>query len=142
MVSRLNQRHARSRPFAPELEARIASYELAYRMQSAAPEVVDLSSESAATRALYGMDDKPTAKYGSMCLMARRLVERGVRFVQLYNGSGSKWDAHSKIEKNHTARCRSCDKPIAGLLTDLKQRGLLDETLVIWGRRVRPHTTV
>ncbi len=132
-IAELNRIHAARRGEVSELEARIASYELAYRMQSAAPEAVDISSESQATRDLYGLDDKPTATYGRMCLLARRLVERGVRFVQLYNGSGSKWDAHSKIEKNHTERCRSCDRPIAGLLKDLKQRGLLEETLVVWG---------
>jgi len=101
--------------------------------QFAAPEAVDFSKESHPTRDLYGLDDKPTAKYGGMCLLARRLVERGVRFVQCYSGSGGAWDAHSDIEGNHSRLCRATDKPIAGLLTDLKARGLLDETLVIWG---------
>ena len=129
----LNRRHAAERTQQSELEARIASYELAFRMQAEAPEAVDLSQETAATRALYGLDQKETASFGRMCLLARRLVERGVRFVQLYSGSGSKWDAHSGIEKNHSENCKSVDLPTAGLLKDLKQRGLLNDTLVIWG---------
>ncbi len=132
-LSRLNRRHLAARRGDDELEARIAAYELAFRMQSHAPEAVDIAQETAATRSLYGLDDKTTAPFGRNCLMARRLVERGVRFIQLYSGSGSKWDAHSKIEQNHTARCRETDVPVAGLLADLEQRGLLDETLVIWG---------
>ena len=132
-LSRLNRRHLAQRRADDELEARIAAYELAYRMQSHAPEAVDIAQETAATRTLYGLDDKTTAPFGRNCLLARRLVERGVRFIQLYSGSGSKWDAHSKIEQNHTARCRESDVPIAGLLADLEQRGLLDETLVVWG---------
>ena len=116
-----------------EMEARIRSYELAYRMQAEAPEAVDLSKETAATRELYGLDQKETEVFGRNCLLARRLVERGVRFVQLYHGTGSKWDAHAGIEKNHAAMCGSSDKPVAGLLKDLKQRGLLDQTLVVWG---------
>ena len=102
-------------------------------MQAAAPEAVDLSQESAATRQLYGMDEEITRRYGTNCLLARRLVERGVRFVELYCGSGSKWDAHTHIEENHTRMCRISDKPVAGLLADLKSRGLLESTLVIWG---------
>jgi uncharacterized protein (DUF1501 family) len=94
---------------------------------------VDLTKETDATKALYGMPERETETFGRMCLLARRLVERGTRFVQLYSGAGSKWDAHSKIEPNHTEHCRATDKPIAGLLTDLKSRGLLDETLVVWG---------
>jgi len=133
LLRELNRRHADARPRRSQLEARIASYELAYRMQSAAPEAVDLSRESEATRNLYGLGDESTAGFGRNCLMARRLVERGVRFVQLYSGSGSKWDAHKGIEKNHSQLCRGTDKPIAGLLKDLKRRGLLDETLVVWG---------
>ncbi len=101
-------------------------------MQSAAPEAVDLSRETTATQKLYGLDDKTTARMGRNCLLARRLVERGVRFVQVYSGSGSKWDAHSDVEGNHGRHCRESDKPVAGLLKDLKQRGLLDSTLVIW----------
>jgi len=132
-LAELNRRHMERRADNSELEARIRSYELAYQMQSHAPEAVDLSEETAATEALYGLDDKDTETFGRMCLMARRMVERGVRFVQLYHGAGSKWDAHSKIEENHTKMCRGMDKPVTGLLTDLAQRGLLDETLVVWG---------
>lgn len=133
MLRELNERHARSRPGQTELDARIAAYELAFRMQAEAPEAVDLTQETAATRQLYGLDQEHTAVFGRNCLLARRLVERGVRFVQLYHGSGSKWDAHSGIEKNHTENCRGQDQPVAALLVDLKRRGLLDQTLVIWG---------
>jgi hypothetical protein len=132
-VQELNRRHHAERGEDGDLDARIASYELAYRMQSAAPEAVDLAGETAETRRLYGLDDKTTERMGRNCLLARRLVERGVRFVQLYCGSGSKWDAHSNVEGNHARYCRESDKPIAGLLKDLKRRGLLDSTLVIWG---------
>jgi hypothetical protein len=132
-LSKLNQRFAADKPENTELAARLNSYELAYRMQSAAPEAVDLGKESDATKGLYGLDDPDTEKFGSICLRARRLVERGVRFVQCYSGSGSGWDAHNDIEGNHTKYCRQTDKPIAGLLTDLKARGLLDSTLVVWG---------
>ena len=132
-LAELNRRHAVERPEQTELEARIASYELAFRMQAEAPEAVDLSQETQETRDLYGLDQKETASFGRMCLLARRLVERGVRFVQLYSGSGSKWDAHSGLEKNHSENCRSVDQPSAALLKDLKRRGLLNDTLVIWG---------
>lgn len=133
LLNQLNRQHAQFRPQQSELEARINSYELAYRMQAEAPEAVDLSQETAATQNLYGMNEPATAAYGRMCLLGRRLVERGVRFVQLYHGAGSKWDAHSAIERNHTEQCRSSDKPVAGLIKDLKQRGLLESTLVVWG---------
>jgi hypothetical protein len=129
----LNRRFAVDKADDAELEARLNSYELAYRMQSAAPEAVDVRTETAATRALYGLDDKTTEKFGSICLLARRLVERGVRFVQCYSGSNSGWDAHNDLEENHSRLCKSSDKPIAGLLADLKARGLLESTLVIWG---------
>ncbi len=129
----LNKDYGATRTDNTELEARIRSYELAYQMQAEAPDAVDMSKESAMTKTLYGMDQADTAVYGRNCLLARRLVERGVRFVQLYSGAGSKWDAHNKLEENHSKLCRAVDRPIAGLLTDLKQRGLLDETLVIWG---------
>ena len=129
----LNRRYAALHPDQSELEARIASYELAFRMQAEAPGAVDLAAEPEAIQRLYGMDRKETATFGRLCLLARRLVERGVRFIQLYHGAGSKWDAHSGIEKNHSELCRAMDLPVAGLLRDLKQRGLLDETLVIWG---------
>lgn len=132
-LRQLNRRHLEDRAGDSELEARIASYELAFRMQAHAPEAVDLSQETAATQRSYGLDDPVTSTFGRNCLMARRLVERGVRFVQLYSGSGSKWDAHSQIEENHGLHCRETDRPIAALLADLKQRGLLDDTLVIWG---------
>jgi hypothetical protein len=133
LLSQLNREHAESRPQQNELEARINSYELAYRMQAEAPEAVDLAQETEETKNLYGLGDPLTATYGRMCLLGRRLVERGVRFVQLYHGSGSKWDAHRGIERNHADNCRGSDKPIAGLLKDLKRRGLLESTLVIWG---------
>ncbi len=132
LLTSLNRTHAQAR-IQSELEARIASYELAFRMQAEAPDAVDLSKETEATKALYGIHEKETAKFGGMCLLSRRLVERGVRFVQLYHGAGSKWDAHAKLEENHSRLCHSMDKPVAGLLKDLKARGLLDSTLVIWG---------
>jgi Protein of unknown function (DUF1501) len=133
LLDSLNRRHAGAHPLQSELDARINAYELAFRMQAEAPDAVDLTHESAETRRLYGMDETPTAAFGRNCLLARRLVERGVRFVQLYHGAGSKWDAHKGIEKNHADNCRSSDKPVAGLLKDLKRRGLLDSTLVVWG---------
>src|SRR5712672_6939 len=133
LLSEVNQQHASSHTQYSELDARIRSYELAFHMQAQAPEAVDLSKESEATKTLYGLDKDETAVFGRNCLLARRLVEHGVRFVQLYSGTGSKWDAHSKIEQNHSELCRAVDKPIAGLLKDLKTRGLLDSTLVIWG---------
>ncbi len=132
-VQALNRRHAVARPADDTLEARIASYELAYRMQAAAPEAVDLRGETAETLALYGIDRPSTQRNGQNCLLARRLVERGVRFVQLYMGAGTKWDAHTDVEGNHSALCEQTDKPIAGLVRDLKRRGMLDSTLVIWG---------
>jgi len=132
-LHRLNRNHAEGRDSNTDLEARIRSYELAYRMQAEAPEAVDLEDESEATRKLYGMDQKRTEVFGRNCLLARRLAERGVRFIQLYHGAGSKWDSHSNMETNHSRLCAAVDQPIVGLLTDLKSRGLLDETLVIWG---------
>jgi hypothetical protein len=119
-----------------EMAARISSYELAFRMQSHAPEAVDISKETPATRKLYGLDEKHTSEFGTRCLLARRLVERGVRFVQIYSGGGPvsvQWDAHSNLVENHEKMCGMTDLPIAGLLQDLKQRGLLEDTLVIWG---------
>src|SRR3989440_1067023 len=123
-------------PDGTELSARMASYELAFKMQQHAPEAVDLRRESAETRALYGIDEPHSAEFGGRCLLARRLVERGVRFVQLYSGGGPvsfQWDAHDNMVENHTKMSRLVDKPIAGLLKDLKRRGMLDETLVVWG---------
>ena len=119
-----------------ELAARISSYELAFRMQSHAPEAVDLSKEPESIKRMYGLDQNATADFGSRCLLARRLVERGVRFIQLYSGGGpiiTQWDAHKDLIFNHEKMCGHTDQPIAALLKDLKQRGLLDSTLVIWG---------
>ena len=121
----LNEWYSRDKEDDTELDARTRSYELAYQMQSAAPEAVDLSKESDATKKLYGIDEPETKAYGTNLLLARRLVERGVRFVEVYSGSGSRWDAHSDIENNHTQNCKASDKPVAGLLMDLKARGLL-----------------
>ncbi len=132
-IERLNRGHHVHRSSNTDLEARIRSYELAFRMQAAAPEAIDLDSEPEHIKQLYGLDQKETEVYGRQCLMARRLVERGVRFVQLYHGAGSKWDSHSKMEENHGRLCANVDQPIVGLVQDLKQRGLLDDTLVIWG---------
>src|SRR5260370_16124393 len=133
LLKRMNEIWSEDKQDDSELDARIRSYELAYQMQSAASDAVDLSKESAATKNMYGIGEEATSIYGTNCLMARRLVERGVRFVELYCGSGSGWDAHSDIEGNHSKWCRSSDKPIAGLLADLKARGLLKDTLVVWG---------
>ena len=131
-----NSDHFATRSSNSGLAARISSYELAYRMQAAAPEAVDLSQESEATRRLYGMDQQQTEVFGRQCLMARRLVERGVRFIQIYSGGNhndSSWDAHADLEVNHNLHAAETDRPIAGLLKDLKQRGLLEQTLVVWG---------
>lgn len=133
LLAQLNRHYAADKPDDSELAARLNSYELAYRMQAAAPEAIDLSQESEATKKLYGLHEKETEKFGTECLLARRLVERGVRFVQCYSGSGSGWDAHSDLEGNHAKFCKQTDQPIAGLLADLKARGLLESTLVIWG---------
>lgn len=134
-LAQLNSSHLASRSEDPALLGRIESFELAYRMQMTAPEAVDLKKESNATRTLYGLEADHTRAFGTQCLMARRLVERGVRFVQLYHGGGDAdtWDAHGDLNANHTNRIRETDAPIAGLLTDLKQRGLLESTLVICG---------
>jgi len=128
-LARWNERHAASRPGDSRLEARIANYELAYRMQSAAPELMDVSRESAHTRELYGVGSEPTDRFGKMCLLARRMVERGVRFTLLVN---TDWDGHSECARNHEGNARRIDKPIAGLISDLEQRGLLDSTLLVW----------
>jgi hypothetical protein len=131
-----NSQHFLSRGDNSELAARIASYELAWRMQEHAPEAVDLSQETVETKKLYGLDQDRTAHFGRQCLLARRMVERGVRFVQVYSGGAhndDNWDAHGDLEKNHEFHAGNTDRPIAGLLADLKRSGLLDETLVIWG---------
>ena len=136
LLKRLNSDHLTGRSGVDELAARISSYELAFRMQAAAPEAVDLAQETPETQQMYGIGAQPTDEFGRNCLIARRLVERGVRFVQLYSGGGhleETWDAHESIEKNHGRHGAEVDQPIAALLTDLEQRGLLDETLVIWG---------
>jgi hypothetical protein len=135
-LNQYNQAHLAERVDNSNLSARIASYELAYRMQTHATEAVDLAQETAATKALYGMDDRRTEGFGRRCLLARRMVERGVRFIQLYSGGAhndDNWDAHGDLVRNHTHHAGATDKPIAGLLTDLKRRGLLDETLIVWG---------
>lgn len=135
-LAALNQQHLAARPGGDELAARIGSYELAFRMQSEAPEAVDLAQESEATLAMYGVGQQPTDEFGRNCLVARRLVERGVRFVQLYSGGGhleETWDAHESIEKNHGRHGAEVDQPIAALLKDLEERGLLEETLIVWG---------
>jgi len=132
-VNRQNRKHLAARGNDNELSARIDSYELAYRMQKAAPAVVDVSRETEATQKLYGLDDEKTSEFGTRCLLARRMVEAGVRFVQLYSGDTNGWDAHKDVLDNHGHYCRATDKPVAGLIKDLRQRGLLDDTLVIWG---------
>jgi hypothetical protein len=129
----LNRRHLAARGSDRPLEARIEAYELAYRMQAAAPAAVDFADETPQTLALYGIGEKATDEFGRRCLLARRLVERGVRFVQLYSGDTNGWDAHKDVAKNHGEYCGRTDKPVAGLLRDLARRGLLDDTLVIWG---------
>ena len=135
-LNHLNQGHADERMDNSNLSARIASYELAYRMQATAPEAIELENESAATKAMYGIDQPQTEAFGKKCLLARRLVERGVRFIQIYSGGAhndDNWDAHGDLEKNHNHHAGQTDKAIAGLIKDLKQRGLLDETLIVWG---------
>lgn len=134
-IEQLNEEFMRGRPGEQELAARIRAYELAYRMQSEATEAVDLSRETEATKALYGLDKPETEIVGRQCLLARRLVERGVRFVQIYSGGGvfdQSWDAHNAMVPNHQKRAGEIDIPIAGLLRDLKQRGLFDETLIVF----------
>ena len=135
-LQEFNADHAALHPENSNLAARIASYELAFNMQRHAPEAVDLGRETEATRRLYGLDEPRTEEFGRRCLLARRLVERGVRFIQLYAGGAhndDNWDAHTDIEKNHNFHAGRTDKPIAGLIQDLKQRGLLEETLIVWG---------
>ncbi len=135
LLGQFNRLHQAATPENGELAARVASYELAFRMQSHAPEAVDLAQETDETKRLYGLDDPRTEKFGRKCLLARRLVERGVRFVQVYSGGGhndENWDAHGDVNKNHELHCGETDRPMAALLTDLKRRGLLDSTLVVW----------
>ncbi|MCA9429175.1 MAG: DUF1501 domain-containing protein [Candidatus Omnitrophica bacterium] len=136
LIGQLNREHLEQHPAEPDLLARIESYELAYRMQMEAPEVTALDEESEETKRLYGMDKEISKYFGTQLLMARRMVERGVRFIQVYSGGGHQqdsWDAHFGLKENHDLHCAETDVPMAGLITDLKQRGLLDETLIVWG---------
>jgi hypothetical protein len=131
-----NASHLAQRADNSNLSARVASYELAFAMQRHAPEAVDLSQEPESVKQMYGINDPKTQEFGRRCLLARRLVERGVRFIQLYSGGNhndTNWDAHGDLVFNHTRHAGRTDKPIAGLINDLKQRGLLDETLIVWG---------
>jgi hypothetical protein len=130
LLAELNREHHQRHPYHDDLLARLETYELAFRMQAQVPRVLDIDGEPEATRRLYGIGDKETDAFGRRCLLARRLVEQGVRFVQLYAGG---WDSHDYIAEAHRNRMRAVDRPIAGLLRDLKRRGLLDSTLVIWG---------
>ena len=135
-LRKMNEQHLSLRNQDSELAARLESYELAFRMQMSAPEATDISDESEATKQLYGLDDPVSADFGGRCLLARRLVERGVRFVQVWSGNGQNrydWDGHIACDQNHQDRAAQTDKAVAGLLADLKSRGLLDSTLVIWG---------
>ena len=132
LIGRLNQRYANRYPHASDLETRIRNYELAARMQLAAEETLDLSKETAETKTLYGLDNPSTADYGTQCLMARRLVEAGVRFIQIMNKPHNPWDHHSNLRKRLPETCTATDQPSAALIGDLKRRGLLDETLVVW----------
>ena len=135
LLGKLQSLRGPAGPENAELMSRIASYELAFRMQAEAPEAVDLSKESAETKRLYGLDQEITQKFGRRCLLARRLVERGVRFVQIYSGGGhndENWDAHGDVVKNHTLHAMETDQPIHALITDLERRGMLDETLIVW----------
>lgn len=132
----MNEGHLKSRFDNSNLSARIASFELAYKMQSTAPEAIDIDSEPDHVKNLYGINQPRTDDFGRKCLLARRLVERGVRFIQLYSGGAhndDNWDAHGDLQKNHEYHAGNTDLPIAGLIKDLKQRGLLDETLIVWG---------
>jgi hypothetical protein len=135
LLTKFSRPHGRQSADNGELAARVASYELAFRMQASAPQAVDLASETAETHRLYGLDNPRTERFGRQCLLARRLVERGVRFVQVYSGGGhndENWDAHGDVNRNHELHCGETDQPMAALLFDLKRRGLLDETLVVW----------
>src|SRR5207253_3395773 len=136
LLGRLNRLAGIDYPDDPAMRARIKSYELAFRMQTAVPDVFHFEQESEATRRLYGLDHDVTRTFGQQCLAARRMVERGVRFVQIFhgsNGGAGAWDAHGDLKRGHTTLCSQVDKPIGGLLKDLKRRGLLKDTLVVWG---------
>ena len=129
MLTRMNKRHAEQHPQHDELTARLTSYELAFRMQTEVPDAIDISGESRKTLSMYGIDNNATDSFGRKCLLARKMVEKGVRFVQLYNGT---WDSHDYIERAHGNLVRGVDQPIAALISDLKQRGLLESTLIVW----------
>jgi uncharacterized protein (DUF1501 family) len=136
LLNSLNRLASVEYPDDPVARARIKSYELAYRMQTAVPNIMQFERETKSTQTLYGLDQPTTKTVGQQCLAARRFVEQGVRFVQIFHGSSGgagRWDAHTNLKAGHSKLCREVDKPIAGLLEDLKQRGLLDETLVVWG---------
>ncbi len=133
LIQQMNAAHLARHEGDSVLDARIRAYELAFRMQTAAPEAVDISRETEATKHLYGIDHPTTKEFGTRCLLARRMIERGVRFVQIYSGDTNGWDAHENVLKNHSDYSARTDLPVAGLIRDLKQRGLLDDTLVIWG---------
>jgi uncharacterized protein (DUF1501 family) len=135
LLGRLNRISGIDYPGDKDLRARIKAYELAFQMQTSIPETLGFEKESAETKALYGMDQNHTREFGQMCLAARRMAERGVRFIQIFHGGGGggAWDAHSAIKQNHTDLAAQVDKPIAGLLKDLKRRGMLDDTLVVFG---------
>ena len=136
LIARLSDRFRSAYPAESDIQARIENHELAYRMQMEAPGVMDISGEKEETRKLYGLNEDPSRYFGIQCLMARRLVERGVRFVQLYSTGGNQqesWDAHFGLKENHDIHCPEVDKPMAGLLKHLKRRGMLDSTLVVWG---------
>jgi hypothetical protein len=136
LLAKLNKPILKEHPDEPDLTARVETYELAYRMQMAAPDALDLDKETEETKKMYGLDDKKSAPFGKQCLIARRLLERGVRFVQIYSGgmeNDLSWDGHNNIAKNHGGFAQETDKPIAGLLEDLDRSGLLKDTLVIWG---------
>lgn len=135
LLAKLNKRKLAEQPHEAELAARIESFELAYRMQSAAPEAIDIAQEPEHIHKLYGIDDKRCTHFAKQCLIARRLVERGTRFIQIYSGGMENelsWDGHQNIEKNHRGFAGEIDTPVAALLADLKQRGLLDSTLIVW----------
>ena len=144
LLQQINRAQLAGKPQDDQLEAVVESFELAWRMQMNAPGVFDLSGESVATRKLYGIGEKPTDDFGKQCMMARRLAESGVRYIQVNYADEStnpRWDQHSNMPK-HMDHARATDKPVAGLLADLKNRGLLEETLVWWGGRVWPHTVL
>ena len=136
LLKQLNRQHLETRPYEEELEARIESFELAYRMQSAAPDTLNVRQEPEHIQRLYGLDDDPCKHIAAQCLTARRMIERGVRYVQIYSGgmeNQRSWDGHNDIKGNHSQFAGETDKPVAALITDLAQRGLLDETLIVWG---------